>query len=169
MNKLNKTTMTDPLSQGTWRPNACTSAFLSLYTSVSLCSWQIFWYVFSFLVYKVRDSAVWKLNWGWKRKQWGKGWGEKAVTKTACNQPLEIFEMPNPVLWKEEFALRGMWHVLRSNTSQHTVKPKLYCLWPFNVFRQQLGNNFVHQNWIVELFHYQIKILNIFKQKSHLK
>ena len=41
--------------------------------------------------------------------------------KTACNQPLEIFEMPLPLLRK------GTWPVLRSDISQQIVTPKVVC------------------------------------------
>ena len=37
-------------------------------------------------------TAARKLNRGRNRKRWRRGRGEKAVRKTACNQPLEIFE-----------------------------------------------------------------------------
>ena len=37
-------------------------------------------------------TATRKLNRGRNRKRWRRGRGEKAVRKTACNQPLEIFE-----------------------------------------------------------------------------
>ena len=53
-----------------------------------MCSWWSFWCVFSFLVHGVRDSATPKLNQGRKTK-----WGEKAVRKTACNQPAEFLKL----------------------------------------------------------------------------
>ena len=40
-------------------------------------------------------------------------------SKTACNQPLEIFETPLPLLWK------GTWRVLRSDVSRQIVTPKV--------------------------------------------
>ena len=48
--------------------------------------------VFHFLGRGVRDSAAQQLIQGPKRKRCGIGRGVKAVRKTACNQPLEIFE-----------------------------------------------------------------------------
>ena len=42
--------------------------------------------------------AARKLNRGWNRKRWGRGRGRKAVRKTACNQPLEIFETASAFL-----------------------------------------------------------------------
>ena len=52
----------------------------------------------------------------------------EARSKTACNQPLEIFKIPFPVLWK------GTWRVLRSDVSQQIVMPKVVCDSLFNVF-----------------------------------
>jgi len=62
---------------------------------------------FSFMVHKVRDTFAWKLNWGQNKKLWGRGRGEKAMRMTTCNQPLEIYEMPLPVLRNKELAY--MW------------------------------------------------------------
>ena len=81
-------------------------------------------------------------------------------SKTACNQSLEIFETPLPVLWK------GTWRVLRSDVSQQIVTPKVVCDSLFNVFHQCFPAHyleiilFIGIDWIVELFYYQIKILN---------
>ena len=61
-------------------------------------------FFFSFMVHKVRDTFAWKLNWGQNKKLWGRGRGKKAMRTTTWNLPLEIYEMPLPVLRKEELA-----------------------------------------------------------------
>lgn len=79
----------------------------------------------------------------------GEGWGEKNCLQST---PWD-FEAPLWVLWKET------WHVLRSDVSWQTVAPKIvYDQFPAHY----LENNSVYWNWIVQLFHYQIKILNLF-------
>ena len=79
------------------------------------------------------------LNRGRNRKRWGRRQGEKAVRKTACNQPLEIFEMLLPLLWKEEFGLRVMWHVFL--VCNHVARRPCWGQYNRNVFSNNLHEN----------------------------
>ena len=67
---------------------------------------NLFGVFFSFLFHGVRDSATPKLNQGWKRKR-----GEKAVRKTTCNQPAEIFETASAFRMKQMTFLIGQQNV----------------------------------------------------------
>ena len=111
------------------------SGYFTTQLVLIVSSFLFFFGVFFLLRFiKRSDSATQKLNWEWQRKWWGRGKGEKAGRKTTRSQPLEIFEMPHPVLWKEKFGLRMIWHVLKSDVSQQTVVPKICCLWLFIKF-----------------------------------
>ena len=91
-----------------WRMDCCKKSMLFGFYHCRQPVWlALFVVFFSFMVHKVRDTFAWKLNWGQNKKLWGRGRGKKAMRTTTWNLPLEIYEIPLPVLRKEELAY--MW------------------------------------------------------------
>ena len=127
----------------------------------------VFWWVVTFVARKVSNSAARKLNWERKGKQWGRGQGEKAVRKTACNQPHEILKRPSNLVsigvWRtHDVTCFEVWRQPANCCSKSSLfffVMQASCLWPFDVFfglsglsaHYLLGDNFVYWNWIVSL------------------
>ena len=126
---------------------------------ISLRSWHFlvrFLFGFFFLACEVRASAMRKPNRGQKRKRWGRGREEKQWKKLPTINPLRFLKFPFQAC--ERGSLANVWCNMCWSLKSVVVYDG--CFFPATSTHYYLGNYFVYRNWIVELFHYQIKVLN---------